>query len=212
MKLSLTRRPRWTHVQAGRVMIVKRTHAVSAKGLSTAKEETVRTFDRELVFAAPGDLAMEMVLVKDRSLVGHSYLSGDAMQLNGYDADPEWFEEGSSFCVDVPHPGADQDEFFERLVGAMRTALSEADLAAFHIRVQRGVKMDEMKHMCAVLQHAGDVAKTRGCAHRSLLVGIVGEKPHIDLAWQPPKQASDWSLTRFQFALVVDGICGGKTP
>lgn len=73
----------YTHVRGGRVLSVIHGHEVSAKTLNTIDPDR-RQLKREVVSCKPGDLVVEIVLIKTGKVIGYAYISGDAIQLMRY--------------------------------------------------------------------------------------------------------------------------------
>ena len=222
MRLSLRKRFGWTQVCGGRVLRVTHTHGVPTNTLSEIVREEIAEGTRiprwpdgepQAVFAQPGDLALEIVQ-PNGALVGYTYLSGDAIQLNCYDAMPFWFEAASSGRFTIPNARNDDEDveaFVTKLLGTlMSVKYSNTDLMVF-------------EYACARKEPAQDVA--RGLAEiydyapiknpmppedrRTHILGHIHahrRKGGVDLHFQPPREASDFFATSFQIELALSAV------
>lgn len=101
MKLSIGRKPGWVQVRGGRVRKVVREHRVHAHSQNALDGETPRKpFTQPMVLVKEGDLALEIIAVATGKVLGHAYLSGDAIQLNAYNTDPTWYGDAIGMRAD----------------------------------------------------------------------------------------------------------------
>lgn len=97
----------YTHVRGGRVLSVLHGHQVAT---TTNKwDPTHRKQETEYVTCKPGDLAVEIVLVKTGKVIGYAYVSGDALQYMRYGMEtglrPELFEPVIAWRVNLQPTG-----------------------------------------------------------------------------------------------------------
>lgn len=223
MKLSIKKRIGWTQVRGGNVLRVAQTHGVPTDTLSAFVQEEIDAGSREprwpdgrppVVFAQPGDLALEILYTNGR-LCGYTYLSGDAVQLNCYDAMPFWFEPASSERFEIPDVrayGNDEEERFvaDLLETLMRVKYSKTDLAVFDYLCPEG---QPSRAIAEALMGLYDYAPAENppdpdsrVTHLFGLVRNAGNKGGVELHFQPPRDAADFAATPFQIELVLSAV------
>jgi hypothetical protein len=215
VKLSVRKRMGWVHVRGGRILRVAKEHAVRASGRSTLEGGKAPAGDEQWVYTKEGDLAVEVIAVKTGKVLGHSYLSGPAIQLNGYTPfDDDWFgEEVKSTFVDIPHPrGAFGDEFIKKVVGVLMDVKysEEYGVGAFHYECDPGEDPRDVGQ--GIMQMWGYHDDREPTAH---LFGLVtpakGKKNVVVMHFQPPRDAADFAATGFQTELVLGVVRGAPT-
>jgi hypothetical protein len=220
MKLSVRKRFGWIHVRGGRVLRVVKPHAVRTSGRSAYADEEKSSHEpprwkagEKWVYTEEGDVAVEIVAVKTGKVLGHSYLSGPAIQLNGYTPfEEDWFEEAKGTFVEVPHPdgGKLSTEFIENVIGMFMGVKYSKDavLGAFVYECTKGEDMrDVAEGLTRMWSYEHDTDEST--AH---LLGLVKGHPKgvVIMHFQPTKHASDFAATGFQIELVL-GAVGAPT-
>jgi hypothetical protein len=221
MKLSLSKKLGWTQVRGGKIVRVAKTHAVTTSGWSAfslnyaddllgRKKPEHRFKGEKWVFANEDDLAIEVVVVKTGHVLGHSYLSGPALQLNRYTvADAAWFREASGKLVEIPTPNTEQftspQHFIEHVIGMlMGLKYSDDALGAFEYQTASD---EEAKIVARHIAEMWGYKRTDDAVSKAHLLGVVhGKKEHINLHFQPPDHASDFAATPFQVKLVLGAL------
>lgn len=212
MKLSLRKRFGYVHVHGGRVLRVVHPHGVPTSTVTYNKQEPkVRSFIGTVVQCAEGDLAIEIVAAKTGNVLGYSYLSGPALQLNNYcGARADRFEEARSIYVnDLPHPqdfddfGTFLPEIIERL---MRLKYADDPYALVAIEYHDPQASDAANGLLQSFSYAPD--EDDPPENRTHMMGIVhGEGKNIaTMHCQPPCDADDYCATGFQIELVLSSM------
>jgi hypothetical protein len=224
MKLSLKKRIGWTQVRGGNVLRVAQTHGVSTDTFSAFAQREVDAGNRAprwpegekppVVFAQPGDLALE-ILHANGSLCGYTYLSGDAIQLNCYDAMPFWFKPASSERFELPdlrnYKDGEEEKFFgDVLELLMRVKYSETDLMVFDYTCPRGQPPHAVAEALMGIYDYAPVENTPDPDSRvTHLFGCIrnhGDKGGIEMHFQPPRDASEFAATPFQIELALSAV------
>jgi len=199
-------------VRGGRVVRVVKAHRVLTSTRSKAAVEDQPERQKELgwVFAEEGDLALEIVACKKSKIIGYTYFSGPAMQLNQYTPwDEDWFEDaGEVALVEIPHPAGNPEEFFNGVAGQLMTVkyADETLLSAFRYRCRKRDVPSEVADAFFYLWRYEDKERTAS-GH---LVGVVEDhkgpkKRAVTLDFQPPHHAADQHATGFQIELAIKG-------
>jgi hypothetical protein len=218
VKLSLKKRWGFIHVRGGRVLRVAKEHAVRCDTRSRNADhfedfDGIRPSargqpqgDAKWVTAQVGDLAIEIIVVKTGKVLGHSYLSGPAIQLNRYTPfDPAWFREGKSRLLEIVTPQSEKEA--EALIDTLVDArLGDDDVVAI---VHRAENDNDAKaaagalHRYARLQRKDDQRDL--AAATAHLVGLIfgRGKFRITLHFQPERDASDYAAADFQIPLAL---------
>ena len=222
MKLSLSKRIGWTQVRGGRVMRVTATHGVATNTLSEIVRGEIDAGTRKArwpdgepaaVFAQPGDLALE-ILHKHGALVGYTYLSGDALQLNCYDAMPDWFEPATGQRFAIPEPPKDDGDgeaFVLKLLETMMgVKYGDVDLAVFEYTCDRKEPpADVAQALAGIYDYAPVDNPMPPEDRRTHILGHIHShqrKGGVDLHFQPPREASDFCATSFQIELALSAV------
>lgn len=215
MKLSLKKRFGWIHVRGGALVKIVKSHAVHTRTHSKA-EYGDNVDEREWVYCEAGDFAMEIVAVKTSKVLGHSYLSGPAIQLNRYNdrttAHDDWFEPAALGMADLPDPRVgDRNTFVERFVRAMvKVKFGPLDVAAW-----RGGSdsIEDAKHAANHAFQAWNYEPEDGEVTTTHLIGMAaygktikaGKRGgHVQIHIQPPMHQSDKCVSNFQTWMVLE--------
>jgi len=182
-------------------MRVTKTHQVSIKGLSV---EQAREFDAD-PFAEPGNLAMEIIEVKKPNrVIGYTYLSGPALQLNSYTADDRWFEPGSMSRFNIPRPTGGDEAFWVNLTKQlMAIKYSDDDLAVFrYICTKAEPPMDGARAITKLFDRYETADSKEPHTH---MMGIIESKGGggVEMHFQPPADAAKHAATGFQVRLAL---------
>lgn len=235
MNLSLKKKFGMIHVRGGAIVRVAKEHAVHSRGRSTAEDDKVNIDgtpmpvgtpqgDRDWVFARVGDLAVEIIAVKTGKCLGHSYLSGPALQCNRYTpAQDDWFVPGSGEMLVIPDPHTwpgTHEELYEIMATIVVAAkYGDKDVAGFEI-VAHGEEdaknaantIGDMTQLCPVDETARKLLEER--PQRCHLVGIIHydkkRKYGITFHSQPPDDAVEHCASQFQIGLVLSALKGPK--
>lgn len=218
MKLSLKKKLGHVHVRGGKLLRVLVPHKVSTRGHSTLEvnqpSDLVRGTKPPPRFrpgqkydtAGAGDLALEIIRAGDGVRIGWSYLSGQAIRLNTYfdTARDDWFEEAKLVYVDLD--GVDSMEGLTKAV--LGGAFGGHDVAG----IFRELPTAEHAQGAArtVLEILGGYKPVALTKEAHVLGLIVGGKATCLIHSQPERDASSFSATQFQVALVLSSL--GKLP
>lgn len=215
MKLSLKKKFGHTHVRGGSVLRVTTEHAVSDRGLNTEAPHARSDMDR-WAFAKPGDLAVEVVAVKTKMVLGHSYLSGSAIQCIRYtEAKDDWFEPADAELATLPTPRETEaktaKEFQESMAAAlMRIKYGGADLYGFEYQCERGESAKSVSN--AILELFKYAPVDGPTEQASEIIGVVTEGPKkttVVLHFQKPSNAQDNATSSFGASLLIDSLKRG---
>lgn len=231
MKLSLSKRFGWIHCRGGKLVRVAKEHAVPSSGRSRVGHVEGATDlggkpipqespqkDQKWVTAKENDLAVEVVAVKTGKVLGHSYLSGPAIQLNRYTpAQDDWFRPVTGRLIEIPDPHTwegGREAFFEHCIGLlMQVRYGEDAVGGFEYQAQDDEDARGAAHSIAQMwsyEPVEDKDRQRPEAH--LFALIHGKKPFlITLHFQPPDHASDFAATGFQIKLVLSALKQGAS-
>ena len=225
MKLSCKKKFGWIHVRGGRILRAIKTHAVQTKTRSAVADhweeskwskKKPRFLNNETrVFCAPEDLAIEMIAVKTGKVMGYSYLSGDAIQLNTYGR-CEWIgtEEVPATLLTFPSPSeADyetkeaQKEFINEVVGLlMKYKYGEHEVVGVEYQGQNRVDAEgAANHFMELIGYED----TRKPTYNTHFIGgffYAKKKSGILIHSQPPRDAGDFCVTSFQSELVLGSV------
>lgn len=218
MKLSPYKKHGMLHVRAARLLRVSQEHAVSTVGANVAgSAEQVgcshgkaagRFEGQNWVFCKEGDLVLEIVKAKKGQLVGHSYLTGPAIQLMNYEANPGFFEETplKVGLLEIPAGEADAGKFLEKLISNVRRAQEEEGVCVLFLSVAE----DQVQSAADTIIGCWMEEET-GKTH--LIGDIVVEKDpgsgiHIHL--QPKKHQTALSASGFQSELLINMVAKRK--
>lgn len=207
MKLTLERRLGAVQVRGGALLKVAKEHAVSSVGRPVHAHDHPQALpepDGKWAFAKIGDLAVEVIAVKTGKTLGHSYLSGPAIQCNRYTpAQADWFEPATGKIVELPNkptakeletacqhlPVSSSKELIQKMMGeyvesvalrALETLIAgtyaDVDVCAFEVFVE---DEDEAADALQFFSTAGDYqpAKDSGPA-TSHLMGLISAGKH----------------------------------
>ncbi len=209
MKLSLRKRLGYVHVRGGRFLRVIHAHRVPTTTRTVNRHESgLRTFKGTGVEAHPGDLAVEIVAYKSGNVIGYSYLSGDALQLNCYTANAKHFEPIASHRIDFSMPTSpdDADDVIKRFVGGLMNA-KYGDTPVCGMEVVAPQDAPEVaKAIINYWQYEPVEDHDPPTTHMFALVRSSNKKATVTMHLQPPKDANDYAATGFQTALVVNAI------
>lgn len=201
MKLSLKKRFGFVQVRGGSFYRVTRTHQVGTNTRSYAEEENPQG-DRKTAFAQPGDLAIEVVNKKLEKRVGYAYLSGDAIRLIGYEAEPAWFAPATSMLIDIPGVPQSQAET-EALVKQFIEAKFQHDAGVFEYRAPKGSDPAiAAKGLAQCYSY-----ESRDIEPRGHVFGLVhAGKSGISVHFQPRGQTTEFAASRFQIMMAVRAV------
>jgi hypothetical protein len=222
MRLSLRKRIGWTQVRGGRVMRVAATHGVATNTLSELVRDEIVNGTRKprwpdgepmAVFAQPGDLALE-ILHKNGAALGYTYLSGDAIQLNCYDAMSDWFTPATGRRFAIPEPPKDNGDGEAFVLNLLETMMgvkySDVDLAVFEYTCDRKEPPAEVAQALAGIYDCAPVDNPMLPENRRThVLGHIHahrRKGGVDLHFQPPREASDFCATPFQIELALSAV------
>lgn len=218
MKLSLQPMLGAVQVRGGRLLEVAHDHRVStgtANMMAPAKDDkgrpAAKPFNSKWVNAKVGDLAMELVVVKTGRVLGVTYLSGDALQLNLYSNDlpPFWFTEAIGWSVfRPPFPAATEGHESRMLRAVERCKRSQARLVAFVLEVATD-KPEELYRAHEWFWHAFAQLSDREAEHTQIahVMGFFQTKkkhkgPVALFHSQPPRDVDKYCASGFQIDLV----------
>lgn len=215
MKLSIKKRMGWIHARGGRILRVAQPHVVKSSGRSAFEDGPAPAGEEKWVYTKEGDLAVEIIAVKTGKVLGHSYLSGPAIQLNGYTPfDEDWFgDEAKATFVDVPHPrGAFTQDFIQKIVGVLMDFKYSEEYAvgAFHYKCDEGEDTHDVANGILQMWRYEDETRTTSTHMLGLVTPHKGRKNVVTLHFQPPKDAADFAAAGFQIELVLSAV-GGPT-
>lgn len=216
MKLTLKKKFGWTHVRGGDLVRVAIEHAVPTRTRTELQTEYARPRTKEgWVYCAKGDLALEIVAVKTGQVLGHSYLSGPAIQLHRYSTpQSDWFEGATLEGVTLPVPAEDDDPegFMPRFIGAMMDLkYGPLDVVGFKGTAK---SMDDAKKAMEFFQYAWSGAPQveeppEATTHFIGVIEVDGGGAMV-IHFQPKKHADDLAASHFQAGLVVSAKPGGR--
>jgi len=227
MKLSLKKKPGWTHVRGGRLVRVAKSHPVPTSGWSPyaleykkdllGRPKPVARFaeGEKWVFAKEGDLAVEILAADSRASLGFSYISGPAIQLNRYrEVEANFFEAASGKIVEIPNPSTAQftrEQFAERVVTAIVGAKYGNDaINAFEYQARDDDEAQLVARKIAEVWYSYAPADGDTTQRAHLLGVIHGRKSHINVHFQPPDAAGEFAATPFQVGLVLSTLRGSN--
>jgi hypothetical protein len=212
MQLSPRKAKGFTHVKASRVLRVIKDHPVPTKGANvggTAEQrggggtDTVDRFDgHSFVFCKEGDFVIEVIRADTRKVLGYSYLTGPAIQLMHYEADPKCFsdEPVKVDYLDIPKPPLTLEEvgrFVQDLMELFQEAKQTLDINLLDISTQD--KTDASAALMYITQHWERVE-----GEESHLIGKIlypGGGIHVHL--QTEEHASELCVNFFQTELLL---------
>lgn len=215
MNLTLVRKLGMVHVRAGQLLAVAHDHQVPTNGQSTAEpEEYRRRFGGEKwVTAHIGDLAVEIVAVGNGKVIGHSYIAGDAIQLNRYQPAPaHFFVPARVLRADLSRLSSSMT--FEQVMGAfVAMKYAAAPVCVFDLVVDGRPDVETAMNVISKAyqyvpshQTDEDAMSDPTIAHVIGAVSIKGDKKGLGLLHlQPPRHASDWACSGFQNQLLGTG-------
>ena len=226
MRLHLRKKRGFTQVNAGRVVRVKTPHGVPTSTWfgEIAKEDGAERWPSgqpDYVAADVGDLAIVMCdgSTPSGDVVGYSYLSGDAIQLNSYDADPEWFAPAEVTRFYIPRPKPGPDVWMPIATKLLEVKYGGADLAVFRYRCTQS---EPPQNVAAGLMHLyresedahlyrmdGDPADRRPLDElRTHVLGEVASRSEssVNLNFQPASEISPFCATPFQIEMALRGF------
>jgi len=220
VKLSTKFKMGYTRVQGGRVLRVANDHAVPTKGYDGSSNHTPDlandnkplpprfTDGEKWVYAQAGDLALEILHASTKKLLGYTYLSGPAIQLNRYLAFP------STGSLDTGTPGNTDwhPANIARLTCIQREAdladlvtelqafkQSQMDLGYFELRVRN---LDEGRHAAETLAGIWQSIPTHD--NGPDVLGIVeAGKADLALHFQNERHKNTYPATPFQMSLLL---------
>lgn len=233
MKIALTADyPGAVHVRGGRLLRVRQAHAVPTANQNVMDDPRYRApYKSDMATAQPGDLAMEIVAVDTGELVGLSYLSGGAIQLNVYTRTFGGFI-GAERLLELAQParmrrGADVEDAMMALNGAdvddpddVATRLSAARAAVWRARgdVDHDVVTCELEvgaqfGSCAtwLAREWAEGPRSEARSHFMAMV-FYRKKPSsirrnqvkvANMHLQPPQDGGDWAASPFQLSMVL---------
>lgn len=222
MIISVKRHFGATQVVGGRLLRVAEPHFVSTKGAPAQTKEKLRKYDKPTVVCEAGDLVMEILAKRGRKLLGHTYLTGPALQIVSYAAkegraEERWFEEGPrAVGVEIPKPPEDRldDEeawktfiatTHERLLHAKY--LADVDIAALELTTKAD-PLQVVQHICDLwcYKHDPEPGQEPMTSRAHLLVQARRGKTIAYIHSQPPHAIADVSMTYFQFDLIMSHL------
>lgn len=221
MKLSVQRKLGFLHVRAGKIVTVAHDHQVSVSSYDPQGAPTQRRFDGKWVTAKVGDVAFEIVGVKANKVLGHSYISGDALALNRYgDCPAHWFAPGSGWHVEFPTEGVLSGKTPAQMIAAvLRCKYAPCHVVVFeqalptHADDRTGDKL--VKHVADWFMNAYQYEPTEEAeappddaiiqrAHFLAHLHSTNKKGcHVGLHFQPPQQASEFCAQPFQTQMLL---------
>jgi hypothetical protein len=170
---------------------------------------------RKWVYAEKGDLALEIVARKTGKVLGYSYLSGPALQLNHYKPLPAWYDDaGDVSLIEIPHPEGEPRAFVEDIIGRLMKAKYSENKLVFAFKHQCRER-DDPRHVAeALCDYASYEDKSRKpTAH---ILGVVighkrGPKGAVTLHFQPPRDSAECHATSFQTELAITAAEWART-
>jgi hypothetical protein len=219
------------HVMGGRVVEVARAHEMDAGNVSVFADgpETdiyrprgarVPPRPRGRVAAAEGDLAAEILFAGTGRLLGHSYLTGAAINVNRYSDDTTPFRAEPIACaaLALPDPAGERDGWWSdalwpAILDAVRRVKAADGAVLWGIEWSAPDGAD-VTALSAVIAHAwthigGDSrGHVFGLAKRPIKDGakISGASFHF----QATRHRSAYAATGFQIAMVLGAIRDGR--
>ena len=215
MKLSLERKLGWMHVRGGKLVKVTQVHGVPTVSRSTLQTEHARPRKADgMEMCRRGDLAMQILKYETGVVVGYSYLSGPAIQLQRYEGvSADWFAPAQLGAVSFPAPTemdvADEkarDDFWQRFFAAVQAIkYGPLDVAGF---CRRESTLEDGKAAAELLRAAWSMAPVEQPAWDTHLLGMFKIVAGGDMAlhYQPPKHGGKLAASGFQIGLVLSAL------
>jgi hypothetical protein len=213
VKLSLAKKFGCIQCRGGEVLRVATEHAVSGQGLG--EQPHARTDLPAWVFAKPGDLAVELVAVKTGKVLGHTYLSGNAIQVNRYtNAQEGWFEPCKARLVELPtieklKPKSVKEFQDAMLATVVEMKYADYDLQGFEFRCARVEEPEQVANFileCARYKPEGEERAVRAEVLGMVTKGRGKRKKAVVLHFQRPDSAQDNAASAFQASLLVSAL------
>lgn len=232
MKLSVEKKWGYIHVRGGRLVEVVHEHPVASKGQCVVAKRMKEEFEppRSLpptVMARAGDLAIEIVTQRGGHLLGYSFLTGAAIQINSYDKRADRFTDAvlrsaplrpppdEEATIPSSPPSDDYLAGLAKLMAAMKYD-PDVDVYAFHAICSgrenaEGLATFLQQVRQLVPSDMTDEENESGASQRSHFLGLVRggqskKAPCYFLHFQPKKHASDFAATMFQHALCISSL------
>jgi hypothetical protein len=229
MKLSVQKKWGYVHCRGGRLLQVVHEHPVDTGGHCVVAKQMKEPYEGErhlppTVMARAGDLAIEIVNRKGGNVLGYSYLSGEAIQINGYENRPDRYEPAVLARARLPEiPSLSQsltEEQAQQFFGEFQKACVDmkvdmsVDVFAFELIAENdeaaGVVADMMLRFFALVPNTMTDEEAEGL--RSHCLGLVQAgsrrgKTYL-LHLQPKKHATKHCATTFQAALCWSALGG----
>lgn len=228
MKLSTVKKFGYIHVRGGKLLRVVHEHPVDTQNFCVVAREKKAGFEpvRKLppqVMARAGDLAIEIVTRRAGTVLGYSYLSGDAIQINSYQVRPDRYTDAVLAIAPLAPPTVEEaavEATFEAFIEGMRRTCVEMKLSA-------AVDVWAFEGKCDDRDAGANIAETiqtfwrlvpkdmpdeevtkRAKAHflGSVHAGKGRGSAHYFMHFQPPCDASDYAATPFQAALCTTSL------
>ena len=228
MKLSTVKKFGYIHVRGGKLLRVVHEHPVDTKGFCIVAREQKQGFEPvrnppPQVMARAGDLAIEIVTRRAGTVLGYSYLSGDAIQINSYQVRPDRYAAAVLTLAHLTPPTAEEaasETGFETFIEGMRRSCVEMKLSTdVDVWVFDGKCDDKASgaNIADTIQTfwrlvpkdmTDDEVTKRARAHflGSVHAGKGRGSAHYFMHFQPPCDASDYAATPFQAALCMTSL------
>jgi len=213
MKLSLKKKFGMIHVRGGRLLRVAHDHQVPTTTQTMAEPERYQcTWQGEKwVTARVGDIAVEIIAVKTGTIIGYSYLAGDAIRLNLYrsNAPAHWFCASKGLRADTNSMIDSDSDPHTFVAGVLDCKYGAADVVVFDVIVDDG--QENLRAVGEAFTHAysyepEDDTVTMPAEPSHLIGRIRGKTGGVCLLlhFQPPRHKSEHAITGFQNALLLD--------